>query len=106
MNDEQLEQALREWKVAPRVPTDFRARVWERVAERQGSRVQTLAALLQQWLSGFFLRPAPVVALAVLMLTIGAGAGWWRGSAVRAEAWREMETRYVQSIDPYARTAR
>lgn len=106
MNDQQLDQVLHEWKAEPRVPADFRARVWERIADRQENRAQTVAAQLQQWLAGFFLKPAPVIALAMAMLTLGAGMGWWTGRAERAEAWRGLEVRYVQSIDPYARIER
>ena len=106
MNDQQLDQVLCEWKATPRTPVDFRARVWERIAEQQEAREQSLVVQFQRWLGSLFLKPAPIVALAAVTLTLGAGAGWWKGTADREEAWHELEARYVQSIDPYARTAR
>lgn len=104
MNDKQLKQVLHEWKPEARVPASFRANVWERIAARQAAREQAPMAKLQQWLTGFFLRPAPVAVLGAAMLTLGIGTGWWKGSRDRADGWTRLEAQYVESIDPYART--
>lgn len=104
MNDEQLKQALHEWKIEACVPADFRANVWERIAVRQEARDHAPVALFRQWLIGFFLRPVSVAALSALVLALGVGTGWWKGSQDRMEEWNRLEAQYAESIDPYART--
>ncbi len=104
MNDDQLKQVLHEWKAEARVPASFRANVWERIAARQETRDLTFAAQFRQWLTGLIMRPALAAALGAVMLTLGIGTGWWKGSQDRTAEWSRLEAQYAESIDPYART--
>jgi len=47
------------------------------------------------------LRPGFVLALGMVMISVGIGAGWWMGTHDRADEWARLETRYVSRIDPY-----
>lgn len=101
MNDARVSELLHTWQPHVCVPAALHARVWERIAERQAARDRTPLVRLRHWITSMLLRPGFVLALGMVMISVGIGAGWWMGTHDRADEWARLETRYVSRIDPY-----
>ena len=91
---ESLEQLLPVWRVQPRRDPQFRAQVWERIAEAQRT-----GAVPVSWTG--FARGHAAMVVGALALALVAGAIGGRSQArarVAAESAR-IATAYVQSLD-------
>ena len=101
-NQTQLERALQNWRVTTPLPPRFQEGVWKRIesAELPGTSV---AGALRAWFTTAFARPAFAVAYVSVLLVAGLAIGFVQASHKAARWDRQLEARYVQSIDPYQR---
>lgn len=100
-NDDQLRSVLREWKLNEPLPPRFREQVWSRIEGRAARESISLWQFIVNWTNHVVARPALAVASAVILLTLGLAGGFFRAQHDNAKLDSMMETRYVQSIDPY-----
>lgn len=101
-NQTQLERALQEWRVTTPLPPRFQEQVWKRI-ERAEAPGLTLWDALRGWFTMAFARPAFAVAYVSVLLVTGLALGFVQASHKAASWERQLEARYVQSIDPYQR---
>jgi hypothetical protein len=99
--DQELRSALHEWKIGAALPPRFQENVWNRIERQTPARPVSLWRWLLAWLESSIAQPALAVAYAIVLLTIGLAGGFLRAQHANAQMDRLIETRYVQSIDPY-----
>jgi hypothetical protein len=97
--DDELRKKLASWKVQPEIPPDFQRGVWSRIAARgaRSSKGPSLSLWAIRWAG------LPQVAAFAFVLAGLTGTGLWllKSSEANAKAWKALEAKYVQSIDPY-----
>ena len=93
-------EILKEWKLDAAVPTDFNSGVWRRIEER---RRVSFAEALSHLMCELFAKRAVAVAYLSFAMAFGLAAAHVQSSQVLRERETQLEARYVQSVDPYAR---
>ncbi len=95
--NQNLKQQLDAWNVEIDVPPRFQANVWAEIAARESrwTRFLNQAAAL-------FYNPVPVAALVALALTLSMGAAYVQAQSSNERNGKQMETLYMQSINPLA----
>jgi hypothetical protein len=101
-NQTQLEQALQEWRVTTPLPPRFQEQVWKRIERAEVPSI-SLGDAVRGWFTMAFGRPAFAVAYVSVLLLAGLALGFVQASQKAARWDRQLEARYVQSIDPYQR---
>ena len=101
-NQTELEQALQEWRVTTPLPPRFQEQVWKRIERLEVPGV-SLAEVLRAWVASTFARPAIAFAYVTLLIAAGLALGFKQANDKAAKWDRQLEARYVQSIDPYQR---
>ena len=99
-NQTTLEQTLQEWRVTTPLPPRFQEQVWKRI-ERVEVPGISLADAVRAWFTLAFARPAFAVAYVSVLLVAGLAFGFVQASEKAAHLDRQLEARYLQSIDPY-----
>ena len=97
-----LERALQEWRVTTPLPPRFQEQIWKRIERAEPPGI-SLADAIQTWFTLIFARPAFAVAYVSVLLVAGIAEGFVQASEKAAHLDRELEARYVRSIDPYQR---
>lgn len=86
-----LTQLIREWKVAPRVDSSFRAAVWDRIGKRRSQADVSVGS----WIVG----ARRLTAAVVILVTAG-----WTGVALARQQLKSDQkvllARYVEELDP------
>jgi hypothetical protein len=99
MNDNELDDLIRQTHPKPEFPASFQREVWARVSvAEQTSR----AARYRRWSESLFqliAQPATAVTVVTMMLLLGAGLGRLASPETDSEA---LHTAYVVSINPVA----
>ncbi len=98
--DEALSKLLKAWKPEGQLPPRFQEAVWQRIDSAEAARL-SLLQIVAVWIERSFSRPALAVSYVVILLILGAGAGFWQAEGKTAEAQSEWRARYVQAVDPY-----
>jgi hypothetical protein len=97
--DDELRKKLALWKVDPQIPPDFQRDVWQKIAavESRSSKSPLSGLWNIAWLS------VPRLATCAIILGAfgGTGLGLIESSQANSRSWKSLETKYVQSIDPY-----
>jgi len=57
--------------------------------------------MLAHWIGTILPRPAMATTYVVLLLTVGASAGWIQGNQTIARVKGELGERYTRVLDPY-----
>ena len=100
-DDEALRKLLHSWNVTDPLPPRFEGQVWSRISRTELERPvplwKTLAHLVERALS----RPASALAYVSILLFAGAAGGYLHAQNKLAENDAALQTRYVQSVDPY-----
>lgn len=102
--DDPLRSVLRAWRVEAPVPPRFRENVWRRL-EASDAPGTTVWALFWQWLESALARPALAVAYVTVLVTAGLALGFLQGQSHSSRAEAQLAASYLQSIDPYQKTA-
>jgi hypothetical protein len=97
--DDELRKKLASWKIRPEIPPDFQRGVWNRIAARESGSPK--APLLSFWAIGWVSLPRLAAFALVLGGLTGTGMGLVRSSQANTKNWKILETKYVESIDPY-----
>ena len=99
MEHEKLKTLLQSWKPNVDLPADFQRHVWQSISAREEETSGWRA--LGEWIQRLISQPK----WAIIVLTIVIGMTGLMGLA-QASSIKEstMETRYVTSIDPYAKS--
>jgi hypothetical protein len=106
LSDSELREKLAAWRVEARLPRDFQQRVWKRIATREEGDVE---APWLMWLNGLLISAARVslprlaMTAVVVGLFIGTTTGMVEASRWNSLTWNHLESKYVQSIDPFQR---
>ena len=93
-------ELLKKWSVDASVPTNFNSVVWRRI---EACKRVSVAEAFRQWILEQFARPAVAVAYLSMELAVGLAAAHVQSSKVLRERDSQLEARYVQSVDPYAK---
>ena len=101
-NHAELERALQEWQVKTPLPPRFQEQVWKRIDRAEVPTISLVDAM-RAWFAMAFARPAFAVAYVSVLLATGLALGFVQASNRTARWDRQLEARYVQSIDPYQR---
>jgi hypothetical protein len=102
-DDRKLHSLLRKWNPDTPLPPRFRDNVWNRIEAQRPVCSPPLWALMLDWLKSSFPRPALARAYVMVLLLIGLAGGWVQAQHRNAKINGELETRYLQSIDPNQR---
>ena len=97
---DELESKLKEWEVDVQIPPRFQAGVWQRIAAREATRSRSVWRRMREGLLIGLSRPAYATALVVVSTSLSLGAAHLKAQSTNAKHWRELETRYVNSITP------
>lgn len=103
--DDELKQKLKAWKVSAAIPARFQAEVWQRIAAQEAHRRHSIWPRFVPKIVAALRSPAYATAVVLTAAVAGAGAAQWHARGAVSQTWRALETRYVQSIDPYAALA-
>lgn len=85
------------------LPLRFQEQVWKRIERVDLPSISVLDALRARF-NVTFARPVFAVAYVSVLLVAGLAFGFVQASAKAARLDRQLEARYVQSIDPYQRS--
>jgi hypothetical protein len=106
LSDSELREKLAAWRIEARLPDDFQQGVWKRIAMREAANVDPpwLTWLKSRLISATRVSvPRLALTAVVIGLLIGTTTGVVETSRWNSAAWNRLETKYVQSIDPYQR---
>ena len=106
LSDSELREKLAAWQVEAQLPRDFQQQVWKRIAVREAANVDPPWLI---WLKSLLISATrvsvPRLALTAIVaaLLIGTTTGLVEASRWNSLTWNRLETKYVQSIDPFQR---
>lgn len=92
-------ELLKEWKLDAAAPSNFNSVVWRRIEARRSVNV---AEVISHWMSKLFAKRAVAFAYLSVAVLLGLTAAHVQSSNVLRERETQLETRYIQSVDPYA----
>jgi hypothetical protein len=106
LSDSELREKLAAWRIEARLPDDFQQQVWKRIAVREAADSGLSWPTGLERLSIFgqeFAVPRLALTAIVFGLLIGTATGVVEASRWNSATWNRLESKYVQSIDPYQR---
>lgn len=98
-SDDDLRKLLKNWQPDVILPQTFGSQVWQRIAV-QNHGEEKLSDVLFKWI-GFFPKPQYALILIVSTVLIGSRIADFQSN----QEYRKLETRYIQSIDPYSQVS-
>ena len=100
-NNRALNKTLAQWVVDAPLPPRFQEQVWQRIAQAEAKPAPSFGAMLLRLLE--VVLPQPKVAFSYLaaLLVLGVAAGSWTAQKQNNRLVTSLESRYLQSIDPY-----
>ena len=101
-NQTDLSGLLQEWRVTSALPPRFGEQVWKRI-ERPEAPGISLVDALRGWFAMVFARSAFAMVYVSVLLIAGLTVGFMQANQKTADWDRQLQTRYVQSVDPYQR---
>jgi hypothetical protein len=100
---DELQKKLASWKVQPQIPPEFQRDVWQKIAARESR--STKSSLSGIWNISWLSLPRLATCAIILGALGGTGLGLVESSQANLKTWKTLETKYVQSIDPYEHLA-
>jgi hypothetical protein len=106
LSDSELREKLAAWQIEAQLPRDFKQRVWKRIAVCEAANVDPAWLI---WLKSLLIPgtrvSVPRLALTAIVvgLLIGTTTGVVEASRWNSATWSRLESKYVQSIDPFQR---
>ena len=104
-NDTELKSLLQEWRITSALPPRFTEQVWKRIERAEVPGISLVDAV-SAWFAMAFARPAFAAAYVSALLVMGLTLGFVQANNKSARWERQLEARYVQSIDPYQKGQR
>jgi hypothetical protein len=101
MEKDEIGQLLNEWRVDSSLPPNFDSGVWRRIEKTQTVRV---GILISDWFAELFSKPAAAFSYVAVALVLGLAAGQLQAARDVRNAEIQAKTKYIQSIDPYAKS--
>ena len=98
-SNEDLKGLLAAWDVDEELPRRFQADVWTQIAARESSRPRWWTELFNG-LTGLLQQPQMAAAVVALGLTLSVGTAYFKAQDSNAMADRQLETRYLETINP------
>ena len=99
--DQALHKLLQEWHSDAPLPPRFQENVWHRIERAEAPPSPSIWAVISHWIGTVLPRPALATAYLVVLLAIGATAGWSQARQETARVKDELGQRYVRVLDPY-----
>ncbi|MEP6699469.1 MAG: hypothetical protein ABJB09_07035 [Verrucomicrobiota bacterium] len=103
--DDELKKQFSKWNPDVSIPPRFQAEVWQRIAAREAAGRNSLWRRVQEWILTELPKPQYATALIALGLTLSIGVAHVQAQQTNREHWRQLEARYVSSINPVAQAA-
>ncbi len=103
--DEDLKDKLNAWKVELDPPRTFQADVWQRIAAQESARRDSIWRRVRELISTELPKPQYATALIALGVTLSIGVAHFQAQQTNRKHWRQLEARYVSSINPVAQAA-
>lgn len=103
--DENLKDKLNAWKVELEPPRTFRSEVWQRIAARESARRNSVWHKLREWIAAELPKPQYATAVVLIGATLSIGLAHVQAQGINTKHWRQLEARYVTSINPAAQAA-
>lgn len=100
MESDDLNSKLHAWRTDLEIPRRFQAEVWQRIAAREEARQLSVWHRFHEALFTQLARPQYATALVAVSILVSLGAAHVQAKGANAKHWRELETRYVNSITP------
>lgn len=103
-SDPALSRMLGEWEIEGKLPAQFAAGVWRRVAleESCGVEKEGWARWFLSWIDCWVRRPLGAASCLAVFLALGVLAGMWRADAVTQETEAAWQQAYIHSVSPVA----
>lgn len=101
--ERQLGNLLREWKVRTEAPPGFKREVWRRIDRARLPNRVSWWEELRLLIDRAFASPLLAGAYLTLLLATGLGTGYLQARQTNTQFRDSLQTRYVQSVDPYYR---
>lgn len=98
---DELSAKLQAWKAEAPIPRSFQAEVWQRIAARQETRHRSIRNWLREGLWVELGKPQYATALIAVSVALSLGVAHLNAAQANARHWRELETRYENSINPF-----
>jgi hypothetical protein len=99
--NDRLTRLLNDWRLDANLPPRFQESVWQRIARAESGGGPSFLAQLWRAIDSTFRRPVPAVAYVTVLVAIGLSAGMLRARETTSRLDHTLETRYLQSVDPY-----
>lgn len=100
MEPDELSSKLKSWKVDVEIPRRFQAVVWQKIATREEARRRSIWHRFREGLLVDLGKPQYATALIAVSVSLSLGVARLNAKETNAKHWRELETRYVNSITP------
>lgn len=100
MEPDNLNSKLNAWRPDLPIPSRFQAEVWQRIAAREEARHDSAWNLLREGLFTHLARPQYATALIAISISAALGVAHLQAKEANAKHWRQLESRYVNSITP------
>jgi hypothetical protein len=105
MEHDKTQELLKQWQVNATLPANFDSVVWRRI-EKARPVYDNVPALVFAWINQLFARPAVALSYVSVALLAGMAFGQVQASRDAQKAQEQLKSRYIQSIDPYAKPLR
>ncbi len=99
-SEDELSSKLKSWKVDVEIPRRFQAAVWQRIATREEARSRSTWHRLREVLLVELGKPQYATALIAVSISLSLGVAHLNAKQTNAKNWRQLESRYVNSITP------
>jgi len=97
--DQQLRKVLQSWEVEASLPPRFKEEVWRRIGQSERTH-PPLWASFSEWMGLLSTRRTWAGAYIAVVLLIGVAAGLVSAEGYRAEAEKNWQAAYVESVSP------
>ncbi|MEP6937628.1 MAG: hypothetical protein ABI871_06125 [Chthoniobacterales bacterium] len=101
MDPDELSSKFQAWKTDVEIPRRFQAEVWRRIAAREEARRRSLWNRVRDGLLIQLAKPQYATALIAVSICASLGVAHLQARGANAKHWRQLETRYVNSITPF-----
>ena len=99
--NDSLQKRLAQWQVDLEAPPRFEAGVWARIAAEESAR-RTVFDRVGDWLAAAFYQPRLAAVAVTLGLALGIGTAFVKAQDSNALLTRQLESRYMDTINPLA----